>query len=100
MDLYNKKRLTKSEYIAHMRQVFDKQEFVNIHFEDASVKKTSRKNERYQILIKQIYSSATYADTGYLFLLADLTDPKNPIIHVRVWYEQKNNLMSYGEWNY
>lgn len=100
MDLYNKKRLTKSEYIAHMRQVFDKQEFVNIHFEDASVKKTSRKNERYQILIKQIYSSATYADTGYLFLLADLTDPKNPIIHVRVWDEQKNNLMNYGEWNY
>ena len=100
MDLYNKKRLTKSEYIAHMRQVFDKQEFVNIHFEDASVKKTSRKNERYQILIKQIYSSATYADTGYLFLLADLSDPKNPIIHVRVWDEQKNNLMNYGEWNY
>lgn len=100
MDLYNKKRLTKAQYIDQMRKVFDKQEFVNIHFEDASVKKTNRSMERYQILIKQIYSSATYGDTGYLFLLADLTDAKKPIIHVRVWDEEKNALMNYGEWNY
>ena len=98
VEMYKYSQMTKNEYMESMRKVFDKQEFVNIHFEDASVRKTGHDKERYQILIKQIYSSATYADTGYLFLLADLSKPEQPIIHVRVWDESKNKLMNFGEW--
>jgi len=99
-DSYRHNRLTKSEYIQNLERVFAKQEYVNIQFEDASVKKTSRNSERYEIIIKQNYFSTSYADKGYLFLLADISDPEKPIIHVRVWDENKNNLMDYGEWIY
>ena len=95
---YEHNKLTKSEYIAQLERVFRKQEYVNIQFEDASVKKTNRTSERYEIIIKQNYYSTTYADKGYLYLLADISDPEMPIIHVRVWDENRNNLMNYGEW--
>jgi hypothetical protein len=95
---YEHNRLTKSQYMAQLERVFAKQEYVNIQFEDASVKKTNRTSERYEIIIKQNYYSATYADKGYLYLLADISNPELPIIHVRVWDENRNNLMNYGEW--
>lgn len=95
---YEHNKLTKSEYMAQLERVFKKQEYVNIQFEDASVKKTNRTTERYEIIIKQNYYSTTYADKGYLYLLADISDPESPIIHVRVWDENRNNLMNYGEW--
>lgn len=95
---YVHNKLTKSQYMKQLERVFAKQEYVNIQFEDASVKKTSRSSERYEIVIKQNYYSATYADKGYLYLLADISDPEAPIIHVRVWDENRNNLMNYGEW--
>ena len=95
---YEHNRLTKNQYMQQLERVFAKQEYVNIQFEDASVKKTNRTSERYEIVIKQNYYSATYADKGYLYLLADISDPEQPIIHVRVWDENKNNLMDYGEW--
>ena len=95
---YAHNRLTKSQYIKQLERVFAKQEYVNIQFEDASVKKTSRTQERYEIVIQQNYYSATYADKGYLYLLADISNPESPIIHVRVWDENRNNLMNYGEW--
>ena len=95
---YAHNKLSKSQYMKQLERVFAKQEYVNIQFEDASVKKTSRSSERYEIVIKQNYYSATYADKGYLYLLADISDPEAPIIHVRVWDENRNNLMNYGEW--
>lgn len=95
---YEHNKLTKSEYMAQLERVFKKQEYVNIQFEDASVKKTNRTSERYEIIIKQNYYSTTYADKGYLYLLADISNPEMPIIHVRVWDENRNNLMNYGEW--
>ena len=97
---YKYTQLSKSQYIERLSKIFAAQEFVNIQFEDAVVKKTGRNNERYQIILKQNYYSTTYADKGYLFLLADLSNPALPIIHVRVWDADKNDLMNYAEWNY
>ena len=57
---------------------------------------------RYQVtngdINKILRAAETYADKGYLYLLADITDPESPVIHVRVWDENRNNLMNYGEW--
>lgn len=95
---YEHNKLTKSQYMQQLERVFAKQEYVNIQFEDATVKKTNRTSERYEIIIKQHYYSATYADKGYLYLLADISNPEQPVIYVRVWDEDRNNLMNYGEW--
>ena len=83
-------RLSKHEYISRLKQVFANQEFVNIHFEDNIVEKANRDIPIYGIQIAQHYTSATYADRGYLFLLIDLRDTLNPIVHVRTWQPKKN----------
>ena len=83
-------RYTKSEYMERLSKVFSYNEFVNIHFEDNVVKKAKRDISIYGIQIAQHYTSQTYADKGYLFLLVDLRDTANPVIHVRTWQPQKN----------
>lgn len=83
-------RFTKSEYMNRLKKVFAQNEFVNIHFEDNVVKKAKRDVNIYGIQIAQHYTSERYADKGYLFLLFDLRDTLNPIIHVRTWQPKKN----------
>lgn len=83
-------KLTKSEYMSRLKIVFAQNEFVNIHFEDNVVKKAKKDMSIYGIQIAQHYTSDRYADKGYLFLLFDLRDTLNPIIHVRTWQPRKN----------
>ncbi|NLK53507.1 MAG: hypothetical protein GX293_01400 [Bacteroidales bacterium] len=84
-------RLTKSEYINRLKRIFTTNEFINIHFEDNVVKKADKDLSIYGIQIAQHYASDTYADKGYLFLMVDLRDTINPIIHVRTWQPRKND---------
>ncbi|MBQ7449619.1 MAG: hypothetical protein IJS73_07470 [Paludibacteraceae bacterium] len=81
---------TKKEYISDLRHCFRQQEFVNIRFSDIEVQSAGCKDCKnlYGIQVKQDYYSSTYGDTGFLFLLADLTDKDRPIIRVRTWQEE------------
>lgn len=88
-DKYKFIRLTKEQYMYRIRRVFKKNEFINIQFENNIVKKRDNKSEIYGINIKQNYFSSTYADQGYLFLMVDMADTNNPIIHVRAWQPDK-----------
>ncbi len=83
-------RLSKKEYISRLERIFKLNEFVNLHFEDNIVKKAKKDMSIYGIQIAQHYTSDTYADKGYLFLMVDLRDMLNPIVHVRTWQPQKN----------
>lgn len=82
--------LSKSEYLDRVKRVFQRNEFVNIHFEDNEVRKTQRNDKIYGIQIAQHYYSSTYADKGYLFLMIDLNDTIQPKIYVRTWQPTKN----------
>lgn len=84
-------RLSKSEYINRLRTVFNRNEFINIRFEDNEVRKTQKDDKIYGIQIAQNYFSSTYADKGYLFLMIDLNDSVNPRIYVRTWQPNKND---------
>ncbi len=83
-------RLNKQEYIERLKNVFRSNEFVNIHFEDNVVKKVHGDEKIYGIQIAQDYYSTNYADKGYLFLMIDLTNEKEPKIYVRSWQPKKN----------
>ncbi len=83
-------KLSKKQYLSNLKRVFDLNEFVNIHFEDNTIKKAKKDINIYGIQIAQHYTSASYADKGYLFLMIDLRDTLNPLIHVRTWQPQKN----------
>lgn len=81
-------KLTKKEYIERLRLIFNSNEYVNIQFDENTVKKAD--DSLYGIQIAQNYYSATYADKGYLFLMMDLKETNNPKIYVRTWQPEKN----------
>ncbi|MBP5340105.1 MAG: LPP20 family lipoprotein [Prevotella sp.] len=83
-------RQTKEEYINSLKRCFAGNEYVNIHFGDNIVRRSTTKPNVYGIQIKQDYFSSRYGDTGYLFLLIDFEKPKEPLIHVRTWQPDKD----------
>jgi hypothetical protein len=89
-DIVKYNRFTKEQYINKLRHSFASNEFINIRFEDNIVRRSGRGGDVYGIQIKQDYFSSNYGDTGYLFLLVDLNNADQPVIHVRTWQPNKN----------
>lgn len=90
-------RMTKAEYMKHLEKAFSSNEYINLKFGETEVKKagytnrtTGKSMEVYGIQLRQDYFSQTYGDTGYLFLAVDLTEPKQPIVHIRTWQPDKD----------
>ena len=83
-------RQSKEQYLRNLERCFDSNEFINIRFAENDVVKAGVGGEVYGIQIKQDYYSSNYGDTGYLFLMVDLNDPKLPIIKVRVWQPERD----------
>ena len=83
-------RQTKQEYMRNLERSFNSKEFINIRFAENDVVKAGRGGEIYGIQIRQDYYSNNYGDSGYLFLMVDLNDPKSPIIKVRVWNPERD----------
>lgn len=83
-------RQSKQEYMRNLERSFNSKEFINIRFAENDVVKAGRGGEIYGIQIRQDYYSNNYGDSGYLFLMVDLNDPKNPIIKVRVWNPERD----------
>ncbi len=96
-------RHTKEEYIDRLRNIFGCREYVHLQFEDNVTKMINlpaingiNKGAAFGIEIKQRYESTGYSDDGYLTMVFD-TRGKLPIIHVRLWQPDKNNMMSLQE---
>ena len=89
-DIIKLNRYTKEQFIRNLRHSFASNEFINIRFEDNTVRKSGKGGEVYGIEIKQDYFSSNYGDSGYLFLMVDFNDANQPVIHVRTWHPEKN----------
>ncbi len=83
-------RFTKREYMQRLEHVFRSKEFINLEFEDNTLRKSNANPNIFGIQIKQNYRSNNYGDQGYLFLLIDFTDRSAPVIHVRTWQPDKD----------
>lgn len=83
-------RQYKQQYLANLERSFDGNEFINIRFVDIDVVKAGAGGEVYGIQIRQDYYSSNYGDTGYLFLMVDLNEPKLPVIKARVWHFERD----------
>ena len=83
-------RMSKADYIKNLRMCFDSNEFINIKFTDNDIMKMGEGGELYGIQIHQDYYSSSYGDTGYLFLLVDINNPKEPTIYVRTWQPERD----------
>lgn len=81
-------RQNKTRYIRNLQRVFASQEYINLQFSDCEVTKLGKGEQLFGIKIRQEYFSTTYSDTGYLFILVDLRDYRQPVIHVRTWQDE------------
>lgn len=81
-------QLTKREFLRNLHRQFQSKDYINLHFSQNRIYQLQKGVERYGIEIKQDYYSSNYGDTGYLTLIFDLTNPDQPVIHVRTWQEQ------------
>lgn len=80
-------RYDKKTYLRNVCRVFKNNEFINIRFTNNDIQWLEKydKEEIFGIQIGQEYSSSTYADKGFLFLLVNMTDHDSPQIKVRTW---------------
>ncbi len=89
---YNKEN--KQQYLSYLEESFARKEFINLRFTDADVQ-TSKKiegKELYGIQLRQEYTSSNYSDKGYLFLLVDFTNKEEPLIMVRTWQPNEEDM--------
>ena len=89
-------RYDKDTYLKNLRRCFDRNEFINLRFSRNDIQHLEKFQDReiFGIQIGQEYSSSTYSDEGFLYLLADLTDHSLPQINVRAWQPREVPLDS------
>ena len=80
--------LSKAQYMKRLREHFSRKKYINLNFTETDFERSSNGKNFYGIRVRQEYSSDTYGDVGYLFLLVDLRF-EEPIIHVRAWQNDK-----------
>ena len=80
------RKYTKTQYLKNLRNTFRRNQFVNIKFTNNDVMLLDNEDGKvFSIQIGQEYSSSTYADKGYLFLMVDMTNAEEPLIKIRTW---------------
>ena len=81
---------SKEEYLKRLSEVFDKNEYIKVEFDSISVYPHANVEGIYGVELTQHWHSYStrqdgYRDEGYLFLMIDLRDEEQPMIHVRTW---------------
>lgn len=76
---------TKQEYIKNLDNLFKRIKYINVEFDKITVVRNGSKPNLYGVTLHQKWTTSTYSDDGWLFLLWDFTDPSAPQIHVRSW---------------
>ena len=84
---YNKQ--SKEQYINNLCGVFSRNSYIKVTFDEIEVMRHPVNPNFYGVTLKQGWTSNTYHDEGYLFLLWDFTNEDAPQIHVRTWQPDK-----------
>lgn len=82
----------KRKYLTNLEAIFKRNRRINVVFDDIKVIRHPAKEGFYGVTLKQGYSSDSYSDSGFLFLLWDFNDPDAPQIHVRTWQPEWMDL--------
>lgn len=82
-------RLSKKQYISGLEKVFTYNAFVKVVFDSVEIIRHEKDQDLYGVTLKQNWYSSAYSDTGWVFLLWDFKDEKNPLIYVRSWQPER-----------
>ena len=69
----------------NLTRVFNTTQYVRVTFDEIEVMRHPTNPNFYGVTLHQGYTSNTYHDDGYLFLLWDFRNEQAPEIHVRTW---------------
>lgn len=81
---------SKQEYLKKLSRVFKNNRRINVEFDEIEVFLHPTKDDWYGVRLHQGYTSDSYHDEGWLFLVWDFTDEDSPTIHVRTWQPDKD----------
>lgn len=84
---YNKQ--SKQQYLTNLNKVFNHTKYIRVSFDDIEVMRHPTNPNFYGVTLHQGWTSNTYHDEGYLFLLWDFRNEYAPEIHVRTWQPDK-----------
>ena len=84
---YNKQ--SKQQYLNNLKSVFNHTKYIRVSFDDIEVMRHPTNPNFYGVTLHQGWTSNTYHDEGYLFLLWDFRNEYAPEIHVRTWQPDK-----------
>lgn len=94
-------RQNKQEYMSSLEQVFKKNQFIKVGFDEIEIVQHRKYNSIYGVTLLQYWNSSAYSDKGYLFLMIDFRDELKPLIHVRSWqpekYTEPDSVISLGD---
>lgn len=76
---------SKEQYISKLAQIFNRNQKINVVFDNIEVRRHGARPHIYGVTLRQKWSSGTYSDDGWLFLLWDFNNPEYPQIYVRTW---------------
>lgn len=76
---------TKREYLNNLANAFRNNQYINVAFDDITIVHHPTKRDVYGVTVRQRWNSTRYSDEGYVFMVWDFTDEKQPKIHVRTW---------------
>lgn len=80
---YNKQ--SKQQYLNNLLRVFKTTKYIHVSFDDIEVMRHPTNPNFYGVTLHQGWTSNTYHDEGYIFLLWDFRNENAPEIHVRTW---------------
>jgi len=76
---------TKSEYLEKLSRIFKNNKYINVEFDSLLMVKHPNKEHIYGVTVHQRWTTSSYQDDGWVFLLWDFTEEERPKIHVRTW---------------
>ena len=78
-------KTSKEQYISNMEKVFKRKDSITVDFDDVKIEHHPTKTNFYGVTFHQKWSSRYYSDSGYMFMLWEFEEGKQPVIHVRTW---------------
>lgn len=85
------KKQSKAEYLSNLGRAFKSNKSISVKFDDIKVMLHPSNPDYYGVTIHQNWKSDRYHDEGYVFLLWDFKNEKEPKIHVRTWQPEMFN---------
>lgn len=90
------KKQTKQQYLTNLRSAFARNRSIRVTFDEIEVMRHPVNKDFYGVTLHQGWTSDTYHDDGYVFLLWDFRDESAPQIHVRTWQPDAYNTNGKG----